>query len=118
MRLNTFKISFLLLGIWMSVHYSTAQAPKTNVLVFSKTAAFRHESIGAGKVALAKMAKEKVFEVTFTEEAARFADADLKNYIVKKYSGRKIFYQQANVILPEENITLENLLNKIFHAKS
>jgi shikimate kinase len=45
-------------------------------------------------------------------------DVDLKNYIVKKYSGRKIYYQQANVILPEENITLENLLSKIFHAKS
>lgn len=49
---------------------------------------------------------------------SNIADADLKTYIVKKYSGRKIYYQQANVILPEENITLENLLSKIFHAKS
>jgi shikimate kinase len=44
-------------------------------------------------------------------------DEDLKTYIIKKYSSRKIFYQQANVILPEENITMEVLLNKIFHAK-
>lgn len=44
-------------------------------------------------------------------------DEDLKSYIIKKYSSRKIFYQQANVILPEENITMENLLNKIFHSK-
>ena len=42
----------------------------------------------------------------------------LKDYIIKKYSSRKIFYQQANVILPEENITLENMLSKIFHANA
>lgn len=45
-------------------------------------------------------------------------DQQLKSYIVKKYSSRKIFYQQATVILPEEVITLENLVNKIFHANA
>ncbi|MGZ8537811.1 MAG: shikimate kinase [Flavisolibacter sp.] len=49
---------------------------------------------------------------------SNISDVNLKDYIIKKYSGRKIYYQQANVILPEENITLENVLNKIFHAKS
>jgi len=44
-------------------------------------------------------------------------DDQLKNFIIKKYSGRKIFYTQANVILPEEHVTMENLVNKIFHAK-
>ena len=46
------------------------------------------------------------------------SDKDLKAYIIKKYSSRKIFYQQATVILPEEVITLENLVSKIFHANS
>lgn len=45
-------------------------------------------------------------------------DDQLKTFIIKKYSSRKIFYQQANVILPEENVTLENMLNKIFHANA
>jgi shikimate kinase len=45
-------------------------------------------------------------------------DDQLKTYIVKKYSGRKIYYQQANVILPEEIISLENMVSKIFHSKS
>ena len=45
-------------------------------------------------------------------------DNQLRSYIIKKYSSRKIFYQQATVILPEEIITLENLMNKIFHANS
>jgi hypothetical protein len=43
---------------------------------------------------------------------------DLKSYIIKKYSGRKIFYQQANVILSEETISIEKLLTEVFHAKS
>lgn len=45
-------------------------------------------------------------------------DDELKSYIIKKYSSRKIFYQQATVILPEEVITLENLVSKIFHANA
>lgn len=45
-------------------------------------------------------------------------DKELKSYIIKKYSGRKIFYQQANVILPEENLTLETLVSEVFHSKS
>jgi shikimate kinase len=49
---------------------------------------------------------------------ANIADAELKSYIIKKYSSRKIFYQQATVILPEEVITIENLVNKIFHPNA
>jgi shikimate kinase len=45
-------------------------------------------------------------------------DHELKSYIIKKYSSRKIFYQQASVILPEENISLDHLVNKIFHANA
>lgn len=42
----------------------------------------------------------------------------LKSYIIKKYSSRKIFYQQANIILPGENISLDTLVNRIFHANA
>lgn len=45
-------------------------------------------------------------------------DKELKSYIIKKYSSRKIFYQQANVILPEETITLESLVNSIFQSSN
>lgn len=44
-------------------------------------------------------------------------DSGLKSYIVKKYSGRKIFYQKANVILTEETISLDKMVTEIFHAK-
>lgn len=43
-------------------------------------------------------------------------DDQLKGYIIKKYSDRKIFYQQAAVILSEDNVTLDQLIEKIFHA--
>lgn len=43
-------------------------------------------------------------------------DAQLKSYIIKKYSDRKIFYQQASVILAEDDVTLEGLIEKTFHA--
>jgi shikimate kinase len=45
-------------------------------------------------------------------------DSQLKAYVIKKYSSRKIFYQQATVILPEENLDIETLVNRIFHSTS
>lgn len=57
-----------------------AQTAKINILVFSKAAAFRHQSIDAGKTALAKMAKEKGFGVNFTEDAETFNESNLKKY--------------------------------------
>jgi len=41
------------------------------------------------------------------------ADDQLKSFIVKKFSNRKIFYQQAHVIINEDEIDLEKLLERI-----
>ncbi len=49
---------------------------------------------------------------------ASIPDSELRAWVLKKYSGRKIFYQQAHVILPEEHLTLETLVTQIFHANS
>ena len=43
-------------------------------------------------------------------------DDELKTFIVRKYSDRKIFYQQASIILSEEEVTLDGLVTKIFDA--
>jgi len=43
-------------------------------------------------------------------------DDELRSYIIKKYSDRKIFYRQAAVILAEDDLNLEALIEKIFHA--
>lgn len=51
-----------------------------NILVFSKTKGYRHQSIGAGQKALQKMAQEKNFTVSFSEDAEQFTDANLKKF--------------------------------------
>ncbi|MEJ7913889.1 MAG: shikimate kinase [Chitinophagaceae bacterium] len=40
----------------------------------------------------------------------------LRSYIIKKYSDRKIFYQQAAVILQDDDVSLEQITQKIFHS--
>jgi cytochrome c len=73
---------------------------KLNVLVFSKTASFRHQSIGAGKIALEKMAKEKGFSVSFTEEASQFSQLNLKKYhtvIFLNTTGDVLNNEQQNI---------------------
>lgn len=52
------------------------------VLVFSSTKGYRHGSIGSGKTALMKMAKEKGFQVDTTENATVFTENNLKQYRV------------------------------------
>jgi cytochrome c len=50
------------------------------ILVFSKTAGWRHDSIPAGIAAFEKMAKEQQFSVVATEDAAVFTDAELSQF--------------------------------------
>ncbi len=78
---RTIHIKTLLKVIFMLLFVTNVFAQtKINVLVFSKTAAFRHQSIGAGKIALEKMAKEKGFSVSFTEDATQFSELNLKKF--------------------------------------
>jgi shikimate kinase len=44
------------------------------------------------------------------------SDAELKTFIIRKFSDRKIFYQQASVIINDDDVTLEALIEKTFHA--
>lgn len=74
---------FILFGFTLMVSCTAllfAQTPTPRVLVFSKTAAFRHASIEVGKVAFQKMAKEKGFVVDLTEDATQFNTENLKRY--------------------------------------
>lgn len=48
------------------------QIPELGVLVFSKTAGFRHESIETGKAMFKKLAEENAWIVDFTEDAHEF----------------------------------------------
>ncbi|MDB4892666.1 MAG: carbohydrate-binding protein [Gemmatimonadetes bacterium] len=59
---------------------SLAQRSQPRILVFSKTAGFRHTSIEPGIAAVKKLAKENGFSVDATEDATAFNDENLKQY--------------------------------------
>jgi shikimate kinase len=44
------------------------------------------------------------------------SDVQLRNFISRKFAGRKIYYEQADVIIDEEPLQAEFLIEKIFHA--
>lgn len=43
-------------------------------------------------------------------------DDQLRGFIIKKFSDRKIYYEQASVIVEDENKSIEKIVEKIFHA--
>jgi len=44
------------------------------------------------------------------------SDDQLKTFIKKKFSDRRIYYEQADMIIEDENITLDHFIEKVFHA--
>ncbi|GAA4973698.1 ThuA domain-containing protein [Actinoplanes utahensis] len=59
---------------------AAAADPAYDVLVFSKTAGFRHDSIGAGVQAIRDLGAANNFTVTATEDATAFTGANLAQY--------------------------------------
>jgi len=57
-----------------------ARSQDSRVLVFSKTAGFRHSSIGAGRTAIRKLGEENGFSVDTTEDAGAFTSKNLARY--------------------------------------
>ena len=54
--------------------------PAKRVLVFSRTKGFRHQSIPTGQRTLMDLGKQNGFAVDTTEDAAKFTEANLKQY--------------------------------------
>ncbi|MBC6993475.1 ThuA domain-containing protein [Neolewinella lacunae] len=81
MKASSFFLSIGLLAVLLLSFGSCQPTPgPAQLLVFSKTEGFRHTSIAAGVAALTKMAEEKGFTATFTEDADLFTDNNLRNY--------------------------------------
>lgn len=70
------------IGVYVFVLISalTFSQTKLNILVFSKTAGFRHQSIAAGIKAISAMAVEKGFTVSFTEDGSQFTAPNLQKF--------------------------------------
>ena len=64
---------------------------------------------------------ETVFQRLAKEKNTRplikdLTEQQLKSFIIKKFSDRKIYYEQAELIIDDEEMQLEDLVQKIFHA--
>ena len=77
MRTVRFHLLMLLLFLNFSCQY---EQPPSRILVFTKTAGFRHESIPAGVEALQRLGAENDFLVEHTENAADFRPENLCRY--------------------------------------
>lgn len=72
--------TLVLLILAIMTFSSCSENRKIRLLVFSKTASFRHDSIEPGIEAIKKMAAEKGFEADFTEDATAFTEKNLAGY--------------------------------------
>jgi cytochrome c len=70
-------LAFLLASVCVPV---AARSQESRVLVFSKTAGFRHSSIGVGRAAIRKLGQENGFSVDTTEDASAFTSKNLARY--------------------------------------
>ena len=67
-------------GLLLTTASEVASQQSSRVLVFSKTAGYRHSSIEAGVAALRKLGEEHNFAVDATEDASAFTDRNLRRY--------------------------------------
>lgn len=64
---------------------------------------------------------EIIFERLVKEKEKRplirdLADEKLKRFIHKKFADRRIYYEQAEIIVEDEPLDMDRLVEKIFHA--
>src|ERR1700688_4489438 len=72
-------LTLLSCGVSGASHVSS-QTPPARLLVFSKTAAFRHDSIPAAIAALRRLGQEHHVAIDFTEDATVFTSTNLARY--------------------------------------
>jgi cytochrome c len=70
-------LALLIASLYVPV---AARSQEFRVLVFSKTAGFRHSSIGVGLAAIKKLGQENGFSVDATEDAGAFTSKNLARY--------------------------------------
>src|SRR5437867_13350078 len=74
------------MSVWMFVASAAArpaaEASRFSILVFTKTAGFRHDSIPAGMAAIRALGNEHGFTVVNSADTSLFNDAELAKYRV------------------------------------
>lgn len=101
------KILFISLLLFLAISINTSAKARPRLLVFSKTAGFRHDCIPAGKLAVIKLGQENGFDVDTTEDATVFTDANLK-----KYKAILFLCTTGNILDSTQQLAMENFIHK------
>jgi cytochrome c len=104
-RISLAFLTFLCVGITMLNAQNINPLQGKRVLVFSKTAGFRHSSIPYCTKAIQDMAKANGFEVDTTENGARFNEENLKKYKVVIFNSTT-----GNVLTEPQQIAFERYI--------
>ena len=84
---------FIFLIVALSMVVSSYAPKQKKVLVFSKTAGFRHKSaIQSGKKELIELGKKNKFGVDTTESAEVFTKENLKQYAAIVFYALRVMY--------------------------
>lgn len=102
-RTKLLAATFILVSLFAFSKWE--QKVKPRVLVFSKTAGYRHESIATGKAAIIKLGKENGFRVDTTENENYFNEDSLKNY-----SAVVFLNTTGNVLNSPQQISFERFI--------
>ena len=86
---------------------AAAPAPGFSILVFSRTAGYRHESIEAGIAALRSLGAEHGFGVDATEDPETFNDAALAHYRVVVFLNTT-----GDVLDPQQQAAFERFIQR------
>ena len=92
---NSLTLLIILTFSFLCLSYSTSKK-KARLLVFSKTAGYRHASITKGKEAIRLLAEKNNFTIDTTEDASHFTKKNLKKYTAV------IFLSTTGDVLNEE----------------
>jgi cytochrome c len=77
--IGTFSVVLLLTACSQSTEETSEQA-KVRILIFSKTAGFRHKSINVGKAAIASLASDNGIIAETSEDSAVFEQSNLERF--------------------------------------
>ena len=80
MNFNIRSLFLLKIIVVLILVFGCQEVHEPKVLVFTKTAGYRHESIEAGIAAIKKLGAENSFVVDATEESKIFTEKNLSHY--------------------------------------
>lgn len=95
----------IFLSLCLLVGLFQCSKPTPKVLVFSKTAGFRHTSIEIGVEAIRKLGQQHHFEVDHTEDSTWFTPAQLSNYAAVVFLSTT-----GNILGQQEQLAFRNYI--------